>query len=144
MPDKHSHIDPELIRKYLAGELDDKAMHALERQALDDLFLAEALEGYAAFDPDQTAHLADLESRLAQRASVPAPKAKVKLMRPYYQWAAAAAIIVVMGVTFFWINRQRVPAHEDIAKATPVALPLSLRQQIARRPRYPHLKRRIR
>ncbi|KAA2245195.1 SGNH/GDSL hydrolase family protein [Chitinophaga agrisoli] len=141
MPNKHSHIDPELIRKYLAGELDDKAMHALERQALDDPFLAEALEGYAAFDPDQSAHLADLQGRLAERANVPAPKqgesspkpsepapkAKVKLMRPYYQWAAAAAIIVVMGVTFFWMDRQRAPAHEDIAKATPVTPPASLR-----------------
>ena len=65
MPDKHSNNKPEvsqeLIRQYLAGELDDKAMHALERQALDDPFLAEALEGYAGHEPDQSAQLGELQ-----------------------------------------------------------------------------------
>ena len=33
------------IKKYLAGQLDARAMHQLERRALDDPFLADALEG---------------------------------------------------------------------------------------------------
>ena len=108
MPDKHSNNKPEvseeLIRKYLAGELDDRAMHALERQALDDPFLADALEGYAAHEPDQSAHLADLERRLEQRVAQ-SEKGKLRLL--YYRWASAAAILVILGLSFLWINRQQ-------------------------------------
>ena len=128
MPDKHSHIDPELIRKYLAGELDNKAMHALERQALDDPFLAEALEGYAAFEPDQHAHLADLQGRLEQRVTgggagsegsggEGAAKVVGKVVGMSYRWAAAAAAIVVLGAGLFWMSRQQVPVQKEIAKA---------------------------
>ena len=34
------------IRKYLNGELNTRAMHELERRALDDPFLADSLEGF--------------------------------------------------------------------------------------------------
>ena len=111
MSDKRPHIKPEalagLIRQYLAGELDDKAMHDLERQALDDSFLADALEGYAQHSPEQQAQQADLESRLAARI---APKeSKVRTM--YYRWAAAAAILLLMITAgWFLIEQQRTPA----------------------------------
>ncbi len=120
MPDKHSNnnkpqISEELIRKYLAGELDDKAMHALERQALDDPFLADALEGYAAYAPDQSAHLADLEGRLGQRLEQ-GRRGRIKLM--YARWASAAAILVVLGASFLWINRQqRLERSREIARS---------------------------
>lgn len=118
MPDKHSNNKPpvseELIRQYLAGELDDKAMHALERQALDDPFLAEALEGYAAHDPDQSAHLAALQQRLEQRVGQ-SQKGKLRLL--YYRWASAAAILVILGLSFLWINKQQsAERQKEIAK----------------------------
>lgn len=108
MPDNHSNKKPEvseeLIRKYLAGELDDRAMHALERQALDDPFLAEALEGYAGYHADQSAHLAELQGRLEQRVQH-SQKGKLRLL--YYRWASAAAILVILGLSFLWIERQQ-------------------------------------
>ncbi|HEY0610748.1 MAG TPA: SGNH/GDSL hydrolase family protein, partial [Chitinophaga sp.] len=118
MPDKHSNNKPsvseELIRQYLAGELDDKAMHALERQALDDPFLAEALEGYAAHEPDQSAQLAELQQRLEQRVGQ-SEKGRLRLL--YYRWASAAAILVILGLSFLWINRQQSAEHQrNIAK----------------------------
>jgi len=118
MPDKHSNNKPqvseELIRQYLAGELDDKAMHALERQALDDPFLAEALEGYAAHEPDQSAQLAELQQRLEQRVGL---AEKGRLRQQYYRWASAAAILVILGVSFLWINRQQLAErNKEIAK----------------------------
>ena len=108
MPDKRPHIKPEelaaLIRRYLAGELNDKAMHDLERQALDDPFLADALEGYAGHAPDQQAHQADLASRL--QARVAPQRSKIRAL--YYRWAAAAAILLLLfsGGWFLW-NQQR-------------------------------------
>jgi lysophospholipase L1-like esterase len=117
MPDNHAHNKPvseELIRQYLAGELDDKAMHALERQALDDPFLADALEGYTAHEPDQSAHLADLENRLEQRVN--RDKGKVRIM--YYRWASAAAILLILGLSFIWINHQELTHRRDIAKVS--------------------------
>ena len=36
----------EYIRKYLDGQLSDQDMQALEKAALEDPFLADAIEGY--------------------------------------------------------------------------------------------------
>lgn len=55
------------IRKYLNGELDAKAMHRLEREAQDDPFLMDALEGYGVSGKDQQTNLSDLQQRLADR-----------------------------------------------------------------------------
>lgn len=125
MSDKRPHIKPEelagLIRQYLAGELDDKAMHDLERQALDDPFLADALEGYAEHAPEQQAHQADLVSRLEARV---APKAgKVRTL--YYRWAAAAAILLLMFSAgwFLWDQQRSTPplAKMQVPLSAPVA-----------------------
>jgi TonB family protein len=98
MPHKHNDIkhgvDPEQIRRYLAGELDDKAMHILERQALEDPFLAEALDGFTGYAADQTVNLDDLDRRLEKRVA----GAKERKMVVYYRWAAAAAVLIVAGI----------------------------------------------
>lgn len=110
MTDKRPHIKPEelarLIRQYLAGELDDKAMHALERQALDDPFLADALEGYTLHDPEQAAHQEDLASRLSERV---ASRGRIRPM--IYRAAAAAAILLLMFSAgwFLWNQQQATP-----------------------------------
>ncbi|PSL49095.1 TonB family protein [Chitinophaga niastensis] len=109
MSDKRPHIKPTelagLIRQYLAGELDDKAMHDLERQALDDPFLADALDGYAQHRPEQQTQQADLTFRLAAR--VAPQQGKVRTM--YYRWAAAAAILLLLfsGGWFLWNEQKR-------------------------------------
>ena len=40
------------IERYLRGELSGEEMHALEKEALNDPFLAEALEGIEQAGPD--------------------------------------------------------------------------------------------
>jgi TonB family protein len=116
MQQRNNHIkplaDPELIRRYLAGELDDKAMHALERQALDDPFLAEALEGFELHAPDQRMQLADLDKRLAKRVA----PAKRKVIPLYLRWAAAAAVCGMVGSSIIWL--WPAPSRQDIAKLT--------------------------
>jgi len=117
MPDKSSHRKPEvsaeLIRQYLAGELDDKAMHALERQALDDPFLADALEGFDQHPPDQQVHLDDLQARLTARV---AESRQTKVVPMYYRWAAAAAILLLVTSGAWWIWNQQLPKERPIVK----------------------------
>ncbi|WP_142684724.1 energy transducer TonB [Chitinophaga polysaccharea] len=126
MTDKRPHIKPEelagLIRQYLAGELDDKAMHALERQALDDPFLADALEGYALHTPEQAAHQEELAFRLSERI---ASRGRIRPM--IYRAAAAAAILLLMFSAgwFLWNQQQTAPiagvnTPESSRQASPV------------------------
>ena len=55
-----------LISQYLGGELDEAAMHELERQALDDPFLADALEGYSHAELPAGPHLSLLQKQLEE------------------------------------------------------------------------------
>lgn len=126
MTDKRPHIKPEelagLIRQYLAGELDDKAMHALERQALDDPFLADALEGYSLHTPEQAAHQEELVSRLSDRV---ASRGRIRPM--IYRAAAAAAILLLMFSAgwFLWNQQQTTPiAGVNTPKPSPQASPV--------------------
>ncbi|SIO44012.1 carboxypeptidase-like regulatory domain-containing protein [Chitinophaga niabensis] len=97
MADNQQHITPtaELIRQYLEGKLDGKTMHALEKQALDDPFLADALEGYAKYPADQRSALSELQQRLQQRVA-PAEK---KVRRLDYRWLAAASVLLILCIS---------------------------------------------
>ena len=101
-PYKNQSVNQELIRRYLAGELDDKAMHALERQALDDPFLAEALEGFEAAPPDQQPNLDELHARLNARVA----PAQAKVRPLYYRYAAAAAILLLLATGGWFLFRE--------------------------------------
>jgi TonB family protein len=89
--------DIQQIRKYLNGELDAKAMHQLEREAQDDPFLMDALEGYADAAGQQD-NLDELSRRLGGRTDK-----KVKRLIPWATISIAATIIgflVVVGLLF--------------------------------------------
>ncbi|UEG53527.1 carboxypeptidase-like regulatory domain-containing protein [Mucilaginibacter daejeonensis] len=120
--------DISLIRKYLNGELDARAMHELERQALDDPFLADALEGYGQAGKDQQPALNDLQSRLQQRIK---PEKKRVVLWP--RLAVAASVLVFVSVGAWWLlnyrpvaNKPGLPAQDSTgvnALATPPQLP---------------------
>lgn len=107
------HITPALIRQYLEGKLDDRTMHALEKQALDDPFLAEALEGYSHHAADQQPALADLQSRLEKRVQEPAKKRGM-----YVRWLAAAAVlIIVVAGSLMLLNRPQISQSIVVQKS---------------------------
>lgn len=108
------HVDPELIRRYLAGELDNKAMHALEKQAMDDPFLAEALDGYAERKPDQRIHLADLNKRLAMRVQDREEKNGM-VFRLNYRWMAAAGVLLLIGISMLWVWQRSPQVARSVA-----------------------------
>lgn len=121
MADNQGHIKPtaELIRQYLEGTLDDKTMHALEKQALDDPFLAEALEGFAMHPADQQPALKDLQSRLEERVGSEGKKTAGGIVRRLdYKWLAAAAVLLIIAVGALLIMNRPLRPVNDIAQVT--------------------------
>ncbi|NCD68634.1 energy transducer TonB [Mucilaginibacter agri] len=112
------------IRKYLNGELDARAMHKLERQAQDDPFLMDALEGYTG-KKDQQNNLDDLQRHLNRR--VAGGSKKMVAMWPLV--SVAASVLVMLGVGAWWliayqpaVNKKLPPtADNTVIARTPVA-----------------------
>lgn len=85
------------IEKYHQGLLSSKERHDLEKAALDDPFLADALEGYALPGVDAGADIAELKTKLAERTET----AKIIPLRTdsssFYKMLRAAAVIVFIA-----------------------------------------------
>lgn len=115
-----------LIRKYLNGELDARAMHQLEARAQDDPFLMDALEGYESSRRDQQNNLADLSSRLQHRV-----ERKERRIIPFRWLAIAATVLVVFTIGWLWLSngpkqpvKQVATVEKPPVKTSPV-LPLA-------------------
>lgn len=84
------------IEKYHQGLLTPGERHALEKAALDDPFLADALEGFAITGIDHASDIADLQKRLAGKTSdnkvVPIGTGK-----SYGRWLRIAALFIFMA-----------------------------------------------
>lgn len=80
------------IEKYHKGLLSPKERHAMEKAALDDPFLADALEGYDSVSVNATEDIAELKNRLANKVE------RNKSVRiPFPLWKIAAMIVLVAG-----------------------------------------------
>ncbi|MBK5271980.1 MAG: hypothetical protein JJE22_13285, partial [Bacteroidia bacterium] len=86
------------IEKYHKGQLSAKERHDLEKAALDDPFLADALEGYAVTGVDISADVTELKKRLSERVREAKiiPISSVR-SRSSFPWLKIAAIIILMG-----------------------------------------------
>jgi len=99
------------IERYHSGKMSPQERHALEKAALDDPFLADALEGYT-FTTTPAADLASIQSRLDEEW-------KKKKPVPFFQkhkWLSVAAVLLIIagaGWLTFTIS--------DKGKSTPVA-----------------------
>jgi hypothetical protein len=94
-------VDISQIRKYLNGELDARAMHRLERQAQDDPFLMDALEGYQNARSDQQMNLNSLAARLNERVSE-----KRSRIIPLRIIAIAASVMIICGAGLWWLKQK--------------------------------------
>jgi hypothetical protein len=84
------------IEKYHKGELSAAEMHAMEKAALDDPFLADAMEGYAAAGVNIDSDISLLKEKLYERTS----KGKISVL-PIRAggsgWWKIAATIILMA-----------------------------------------------
>jgi hypothetical protein len=104
------------IQQYLNGELDAKAMHALEKQAQDDPFLMDALEGYQTIDKDQQANLNDLKERFAERK-------QESNSRNIILWRVlpiAASVFIAVTIGWLWLSPK--PFKREQAQNIPIQI----------------------
>lgn len=111
------------VQKYLKGELSAREMHDLEQLALDDPFLADALEGLQtqpaeALDQD----LSELRSRLETRAAGKAAERRKLIAWPFLRVAAAVIILAGIGLIGFYTTHRSAPeaAKTSVVQAPPV------------------------
>jgi hypothetical protein len=84
------------IERYHKGQLSGKQMHDLEKAALDDPFLADALEGYSTPGVNVNADIAELKRRLAAQTE----ETKVIPMhagKSSFPWLRVAVMIVLIA-----------------------------------------------
>lgn len=110
------------IERYLKGELTPAEMHALERKALSDPFLAEALEGAAGLPGTELeADLQSLQAALKER--IQSPREKVV---PMWVWpmriAAGLALLAVSGFIIYSLLQNNNSSH-DLAVNRETAAP---------------------
>ncbi len=107
------------IEQYLAGNLSPMQMHAMEKAALDDPFLAEAMEGYEAVqNKEWNNQLVALREEITNKGT----GAKVIQLHKSKGnwWKAAAAVIIIGGATFtilFNNNKKEDTDKTQIAQA---------------------------
>lgn len=83
------------IEQYLQGKLSPAQMHEFEKAALQDPFLADALEGYQSVDTaDVKKDLADLHQQLLLKT----PAKVVNIPGNKLWWKIAASVIIIAGM----------------------------------------------
>jgi hypothetical protein len=106
------------IRKYLNGELDDRAMHQFEKEALNDQFLAEAIEGYEKAKTGQQDNIDDIHARLKARIN----KKEARII-PWRAISIAASILLFLGVGILWLANKHPYVTEPEAKKVAIISP---------------------
>lgn len=116
-----------MIRKYLNGELDARAMHRLERRAQDDPFLMDALEGYEKAGRDQQPNLDELTNRLQQRIV-----RKERRIIPLWYIAIAASVLLVLtiGGLLLYKGQPQKPEIAQVVKPGVKTLPTVPRKSV--------------
>jgi CarboxypepD_reg-like domain/Gram-negative bacterial TonB protein C-terminal len=85
------------IEKYHKGLLSNKEMHDLEKAALEDGFLAEAMEGYTTPGVNVVADITDLQKRLAEKIANNKTVPLYAAVKKPFPWLRVAAAVLIVG-----------------------------------------------
>lgn len=111
-----SHYTAADIQRYVQGKLSAREMHAMEKAALDDPFLADAIEGYQqAFSEHEESLVSGQLQQLQQHFNTnKASTGKVVAFKPFRYWqaAAAAVVVIITGVWIYSLLTNSDKAHE--------------------------------
>jgi len=106
------------IQQYLNGELSKEEMHRLEREALDDPLLQDAIDGYRMRQEVSHRRLSLLQQRLAARIAGQTAERNAF----YFGWqrlavAATACVLMVVVLVLLWMRNhpnQPQPAEKEV------------------------------
>ena len=104
------------IEKYHKGLLSPKEMHEMEKAALDDPFLADALEGYGSTSANVSSDIAELEKRLQERVNSGKVVGIFSSRNSSSWWKVAAAVIIIGGAGFFVFKFSSNSNNRSVAK----------------------------
>jgi len=111
----HINYSAEDIEKYHRGELTPAAMHAMERAALDDPFLADAMEGYLTASEKNIISkddIPELKQRLAERI---AEKDSAPVIA-FSWWKVAAIVFLLIGGGWFYFTLNNNKKVDSVAQ----------------------------
>jgi len=107
-------LDIDVLEDYLDGKLDAKAMHFVERQALEDPFVAEALEGLKQ-SPKRKQTFSILQKQLHDRVSERPVKRKLWGITTQRLSIAATATVAFIAVSILFFMRETNRRNAEIA-----------------------------
>lgn len=115
------------IQQYLKGDLSPEEMNQLEREALNDPFLNDALEGYQQKGIN-TKKLTLMQQRLQIRiAEQPAERSRMLFTSQRLSIAAVACLLFILACVLLWMVNTR-PTNQNAKKE--LALELSTSEPI--------------
>ncbi len=132
IPSTQKHLSQDAIEQYLFGKEKETVRHRTERQLLEDIFSAEAVEGLStqAGARQMTANMNDLKARLQQRIAQQKQKRGATIMpfgmQPYAIAASVAlllacAIVVLFSTRYFEKTKETAPLAQKAEPQKPVA-----------------------
>ncbi|HLO80093.1 MAG TPA: energy transducer TonB [Chitinophagaceae bacterium] len=112
------HYSAEDIQRYIQGKMNPEEMHALEKAALEDPFLADAIEGIREMQPDLDADLAELTTRLSERT-----KQKTVKVNRFTVIAAAALVISISLAAWLFFRESDTPQIAKLEETQAIVTP---------------------
>ncbi|TXF88352.1 hypothetical protein FUA23_15340 [Neolewinella aurantiaca] len=122
----HNHSTDNLLRRYISGTITAPEEAELERRALTDESLAQALTGLQAHpEADHGEHVEKMIARARSQVQRKAGGARIKPLRKNYaRLAAAASVIVLFVVSALWfLPRLLDSGTEEMAMEAPKEIP---------------------
>lgn len=87
------------LMQYVQGSRKGKEAYRLEKEAMKDPFLSDALDGYQAVEGNHVESIEDMRRRISRRARSHRDNIT--------KWSIAASLLICLGFgSYFWLNRQ--------------------------------------
>ena len=91
--------------RYHAGKMSEKEMHELEKSALEDNFLSEALDGYM-YSKNSEKNLLDINNKINANNSSAFLKSNASIRKLYASIAIAASVIIILFAGYYNISKK--------------------------------------
>lgn len=95
--------------QYIQGSRKGKDAHRLEKEAMKDPFLSDALDGFQAVEGNHVESIEEMRRRISRRTR--------SHRNSITKWSIAASLLICLGFgSYFWLNRQLgMPSQSPLA-----------------------------